>query len=239
MLKRRRSQRVHPDVLIQDAYVKRRYEDLSVCIHRDIKNGRGQYNYYAPWLDLKLQSFPTFYREKHSVSERNIPMEVESSHKLTPKFSVTKPRSMFVSGSDHMNGVPRNAWIQEDKDNNLGTESKSMSIPDPVNEARGSEALHVATPTLVTEDRGNFLVRIGANEIKNIEPEEQQGTCSTVGVKKHNHVSLNSQEQSQPNRASFPDEVSREDIRKVNSAQPSLPVAQSGISVSSRLCTIL
>ena len=237
MLKRRRSQRVHPDVLIQDAYIKRRYEDLSVCIHKDIKNGRGQYNYYAPWLDLKLQSFPTFYREKHSVSERNVPIEVESSRKLTPKFSVTKPRSMFVTGSDHMNGVPRNAWIQEDKDNNLGTESKSMPIP--VYEARGSEAVRVTEPNLVTEDRGNFLVRIGANEIKNIEPEEQQGTYSTVGVKKHNHVPLNGQEQSQPNRASFPDEVGREDIQEVNSAQPSLPVAQSGSSVGSRLCTIL
>ena len=229
MFKRRRSQRVHPDVVVQDAYIKRRYEDLSVCIHKDIKNGQGQYNYYAPWLELKLQSFPAFYREKHSVLEHNLPLEVESSRKLTAKINVAKP-STFVSGSDPMNGVPRNAWIQEDKDNQMGTESKP--IPIPVNNVQGSEV--TATPRLAAEDRGSFP-RVGVGEIESIEPEEQS---STVAVQKCNHVSLNSHE-SQTNRVVFPDEGDQEEIQGEKSTRTSLPVATSGSSVSSRLCAIL
>ena len=231
MFKRRRSQRVHPDVVVQDAYIKRRYEDLSVCIHRDIKNGRGRYNYYAPWLELKLQSFPTFYREKHSVLEHSLPAEVESSHKLTPKINVAKP-STFVSGSDPMNGAPSNAWVQEDKDNKMGTESKPMPIP--INKAQGSGA--TAMPNLAAEDRGDFP-RVGVNEIESVEPEEQS---STVAVQKHDHVSLNGHE-SQTSRVAFPDEVDQEqeEIQEAKSTQTSLPMAQSGSSVSSRLCTIL
>ena len=234
MFKRRRSQRVHPGVEVQDAYLKRRYEDLSVCIHTDIKNGRGQYNYYAPWLELKLQPFPAFYREKHSVLiEHDLPIKVEPSRKLTPKISVAKP-STFVSSSDHVTGVPKDAWVLEDKDNELGTESRPTAIPII---AKGSDA--VAIPNLTAEDRedrGNFPAQVGESEIESFEPEEQS---STVAVQANDNMSLKSQEsQSEREREGSHDQEVADD-QEANSTQKSLPVAQSGSSVRSRLCTIL
>ena len=115
MFRRRRAQRVHPDVLIQDAFIKRRYEDLSVCIHNDIKNGRGQYNYYAPWLELKLQSFPAFYREQHSVSQPTT-SQVQVALQ-TSKIAFTNPDvlNVHVEGSvESTSRVPKSAWSQED-----------------------------------------------------------------------------------------------------------------------------
>ena len=54
-----------------DAYIHRRYEDLAVCIHYDVKNGRGTYNYYAPWLEAMLQRLPSVQlREKYSLMTR-------------------------------------------------------------------------------------------------------------------------------------------------------------------------
>ena len=51
-----------------DTYIHRRYEDLAVCIHYDIKNGRGTYSYYAPWLEAMLQRLPSAQlREKYSL----------------------------------------------------------------------------------------------------------------------------------------------------------------------------
>ena len=50
-----------------DAYIRRRYEDQAVSIHYDMKNGRGTYSYYAPWLEAMLQRQPSDQlREKHS-----------------------------------------------------------------------------------------------------------------------------------------------------------------------------
>lgn len=50
-----------------DAYIHRRYEDQAVSIHYDMKNGRGTYSYYAPWLEAMLQSPPSDQlREKRS-----------------------------------------------------------------------------------------------------------------------------------------------------------------------------
>lgn len=222
MFKRRRSQRVHPDVLIQDAYIKRRYEDLSVCIHKDIKNGQGRYNYYAPWLELKLQSFPAFYREKHSVLDHNLPVVAETSD--TPQ-NITRP-STFMSGNEPMNGVPKNAWIQEEKDNKVGTESKPMCTP--INKAQTSEI--TTTPNHLTEDRGNSPRVDVVSEVERVEAEEV--------VQEHN-VTI---QKSQTNRVTFPDKVDQEEIagiQETKSTQPSLPVARSGSSVSSRLCTIL
>lgn len=235
MFKRRRSQRVHPGVEVQDAYIKRRYEDLSVCIHADIKNGRGQYNYYAPWLELKLQPFPAFYREKHSVLiEHDLPIKVEPSRKLTPKISVVKP-STFVSSSEHVTGVPKDAWVLEDKDNELGTESRPIAIPINIT-ARGSDV--VATPNFVAEDRedrGNFPAQVGASEIESFEPEEQS---STVVVQANDNLSLKSQESQSEREREGSHEVADMN-QEANSTQKSLPVAQSGSSVRSRLCTIL
>lgn len=61
MFKRKK---VHPEA---DAYASRRYEDTAVCIHYDIKGGRGLYNFYAPWLEMMLQRLPAGVREKHSL----------------------------------------------------------------------------------------------------------------------------------------------------------------------------
>ena len=50
-----------------EAYIPRRYEDQAVSIHYDMKNGRGTYSYYAPWLEAMLQSPPSDQlRGKHS-----------------------------------------------------------------------------------------------------------------------------------------------------------------------------
>ena len=237
MFKRRRSQRVHPGVEVQDAYLRRRYEDLSVCIHTDIKNGRGRYNYYAPWLELKLQSFPAFYREKHSVLiEHDLSIKVEPSRRITPPKISAKP-STFVSSSDHVTGAPRNAWVQEDKDNKLGTESNSTPIPLNII-TKGSDT--VAAPNLVAEDRedrGNFPAQVGMSEIERFEPKEQS---STVAVQIRDHVSMKSQE-FQSKGAVIHDQEGEviADNQEANSTKTSLPVAQSGSSVRSRLCTIL
>ena len=60
-----RRKKIRPHV---DEYIIRRYEDIAVCIHYDLKNGRGTYNYYAPWLELMLQRIPIAHvREKHSL----------------------------------------------------------------------------------------------------------------------------------------------------------------------------
>ena len=94
---------MHPDVLVQDAYIKRRYEDLSVCIHKDIQNGCGLYNYYAPWLEMKLQSFTAQYREKHSVMQSK-DHEFKSHRPSTDAFTKTEAS---------MSSAPSNAWVQE------------------------------------------------------------------------------------------------------------------------------
>ena len=228
MFKRRRSQRVHPDVLIQDAYIKRRYEDLSLCIHKDIKNGRGRYNYYAPWLELKLQTFPAFYREKHSVLEHNLSVMAETSD--TPQ-NVIKP-STFVPGSESMNpGAPKNAWVQEDKDNKAGTE---MCIH--VNKAQASEA--TAAPNLAAEERGN-CPRVGVvSEIESIELERWSSTV-VVRVQEHNNVSVTTTRESETINRVTPNSDKISDQEETKSAPTSLPVTQSDSSVRSRLCTIL
>ena len=231
MFKRRRSQRVHPDVLIQDAYIKRRYEDLAVCIHEDIKNGRGRYNYYAPWLELKLQSFPTFYREKHSILEQNLPAVVENSH--TPK-SATKP-TIFVSSNEATNGVAKNAWVPEDEDDKV-REKRKPSTCIHVNRAQVSES--TTTPHRTVEDGGNFA-GVDVCEFEEVKLEEHS---TTVVVQKCNSVSIQPQKTQTNSRSAFPNVVDREVVAEIQeeiATQTSLPVAQSGSSASSKICTIL
>ena len=56
-----------------DTYISRRYEDTAVCIHYDIKNGRGMYSYYAPWLETMLQRLPSAQvRQKYSLMVRPV-----------------------------------------------------------------------------------------------------------------------------------------------------------------------
>lgn len=63
-----RRRRVQPAV---DPYITRRYEDIAVCIYHDIRNGRGRYSYYAPWLERMLERIPSGeYRLKHSLMPR-------------------------------------------------------------------------------------------------------------------------------------------------------------------------
>lgn len=59
MFKRKKTQ-VRPAL---DPYITRRYDDLAVCIHYDLKNGRGLYSYYAPWLETMLVEM----RQKYSL----------------------------------------------------------------------------------------------------------------------------------------------------------------------------
>ena len=113
---------MHPDVLVQDAFIKRRYEDLSLCIHKDIKNGRGQYNYYAPWLEIKLQPFPAHYRETHSVLQDHTPQVLGAPQTSTNTFTIANPSSIECAASS--SSVPtRSAWSQEDNkvENRLST----------------------------------------------------------------------------------------------------------------------
>ena len=68
MFKRKKAQ-VQPAL---DPYITRRYEDLAVCIHQDLKNGRGLYSYYAPWLETMLQRLPSAeMRQKYSLLPAN------------------------------------------------------------------------------------------------------------------------------------------------------------------------
>ncbi len=64
---RRKKSRVAPE---EDTYVKRRYEDLTECIHRDIANNRGLLCYYSTWLDFMMVKFslPDEFRKRHSLA---------------------------------------------------------------------------------------------------------------------------------------------------------------------------
>ena len=61
-----RKARVAPQV---DEYIRRRYEDLAVCIHLDIANDRGLFCHYTPWLDGIMGKFdlPEDYRSRYSL----------------------------------------------------------------------------------------------------------------------------------------------------------------------------
>lgn len=74
MFKRKKT-RIAPQV---DDYVRRRYEDLAVCIAHDIANNRGLVCYYTPWLDHMMGkfNFPLDYRARHSL----VAMDLEGRH---------------------------------------------------------------------------------------------------------------------------------------------------------------
>lgn len=58
--------RTAPEV---DDYIRRRYEDMAVCIHLDIARDMGLYNYYAPWLDFMMSKFdlPEHIRKQNTL----------------------------------------------------------------------------------------------------------------------------------------------------------------------------
>lgn len=62
----RRKARVAPYV---DIYIRRRYEDMAVCIHADIASNKGLLCYYTQWLDQMMVKFdlPEEYRSRHSL----------------------------------------------------------------------------------------------------------------------------------------------------------------------------
>lgn len=64
---RRGKTRIAP--LQVDEYVRRRYEDLAVCIAQDLASDRGLFCYYTPWLEYMMGKFnlPGNYRMKHSL----------------------------------------------------------------------------------------------------------------------------------------------------------------------------
>lgn len=51
---RRKKTKIAPQV---DEYIRRRYEDMAVCIHFDIASNRGLICYYASWLELMMEKF--------------------------------------------------------------------------------------------------------------------------------------------------------------------------------------
>ena len=68
---RRRKARIAP--LQVDDYVRRRYEDLAVCIAQDLASNKGLFCYYTPWLDYMMSKFdlPGDYRMNHSLVARD------------------------------------------------------------------------------------------------------------------------------------------------------------------------
>ena len=61
-----RRKKVKPEL---DEFIARRYDDLGVRIHYDMKNGREHHNYYVPWLETMYQRYHV--REKHSLSKNS------------------------------------------------------------------------------------------------------------------------------------------------------------------------
>ncbi len=117
-----RRRRVQPTL---DPYIARRYEDIAVSIYHDIKNGRGTYNYYAPWLEGMLERIPSSeYRDKHSLM-RGRPLnawqeEGESARELKSEAPLNPPGDdpEVVGGNEGGRGNaprpshPQQAWSQ-------------------------------------------------------------------------------------------------------------------------------
>ena len=239
---RRRSRRVHPDLVIQDAYIKRRYNDLSVCIHKDIKDGRGRHNYYAPWLELKLQTFPAFYREKHSVLECSVPKDVEASPSSAPR-NVAQP-TYLVSPIEVLNRAPKKAWAQEDAEDKIVVPESESSTHSHKYKAQSSKTNTIPLPNHGVKHRDGFP-RVGVNDIDD-EGVQSEGQCSTAArVQKHTRLSF---QETQTNEEALPNiaidsevaiemrpgpEVSRNTSMQQPGAQ------QSRSSTHSSLCTIL
>lgn len=57
-----------------DAYVQRRYTDLAVTIHTDIKQGRGLHNHYSHWLEDHLKTLSVHTRENGSLMNTPSPV---------------------------------------------------------------------------------------------------------------------------------------------------------------------
>ncbi len=69
MFKRRKS-RILPHIAIgHDAYIKRRYRDLAICISVDIAENRGLFCHYTPWLEYRMEksNFPDHLRKKSTL----------------------------------------------------------------------------------------------------------------------------------------------------------------------------
>ena len=239
MFKRKRSQRVHPDELVQDAYIQRRYDDLSVCIHGDIKNGRGRYNYYAPWLEIKLQSFPAHYREKHSVLHVQQPVDAcqpETPHSHSKMTVFTKPPVLApVANSSSIS--PRTVWVEEGEKGVQNVSSVSTDI-------RINRALPFG-------DSGSTSKHIEDMNYGNIQREED-----TIELADKEHCSAEPMLQ----RVSFREAVAEKDDRKVSSTKevsdleqgdknqrPDMTNVEQSLSfmrrhdssTSSKICTIL
>ena len=239
MFKRKRSQRVHPDELVQDAYIQRRYEDLSICIHRDIKNGKGQYNYYAPWLEIKLQSFPADYRENHSVLQQPVDAsQPETPHSHSKNSVFTKsPVSMSVANCS-MGISPKTAWVEVGEK----AEESGPSV---------STDIHV-NRTLPFDNSGNTSKHI--EDVKYANSQREEGRveiadkvhCSAESISRH---------------VSFGETVTERERQKVDASakevgdykqddrnqrpdtstiqQSSSIIRRRGRSTSSKICTIL
>ena len=240
MFKRKRSQRVHPDELVQEAYIKRRYEDLSVSIHKDIKNGRGRYNYYAPWLEMKLKSFPTHYREKHSAQpvELCVPKTPQSTTNVFTK-SMISPASVSATTELSLGISPKSAWTH-DQDQRAPS-GPSMSTDIYTNRTLPFDDASIASPTNHREDE-NY---------ENIQGEEDN---TELGAERERHSTVAISQ-----RVSFSETTIAQEGKKVTSAigvsdlergdedqgeeivyqTSSSFIRRHGSSTNSKICTIL
>ena len=244
MFKRKRSQRVHPDELVQEAYIKRRYEDLSVSIHKDIKNGRGRYNYYAPWLEMKLKSFPTHYKEKHSVLHTQ-PVELcvpETSQSTTNVFtkSMISPASVSATTELSLGISPKSAWTN---DQDQGAPSgPSMSTDIYTNRTLPFDDASVASPTINHREDVNYANIQGEED--NAELGAKRERHSTVTISQHVSFSETTMAKEGKEVASA---IGVSDLKRGDEDQGEETVHQTsssfirrhGSSTSSKICTII
>ena len=218
MFKLRRSQKVRPDVQIRDAYIKRRYEDLSVCIHKDIKNGRGQYNYYAPWVELMLLSFPAHFREKHSVLEHKLhePGDVQT-------IDAQAPTDIFTKSMGSAIGKPKNAWVQEDK---VAGSRSSVNTNEALLTPENTTVLSTVKTRMVAESEADLEAEA-----------RSRGHTTTVSVQ--HQVSCNRTQTEEANPTKEIDRGIAVQDEGLNSVEFSSTVEQRGHSVRSKVCTIL
>ena len=121
--------KVQPQV---DAHIIRRYEDLAICIHQDIKNGQGLHNFYAPWLEVMLERLPQHVREEHSLLVKPLTQTSTGAELSTTdaKNCVAGPNrltSAFVS-KQRPPEVGNGAKYQDENKPILTTESSDVAV---------------------------------------------------------------------------------------------------------------
>ena len=163
MFKRKKTQ-VQPEL---DPYITRRYEDLAVCIHHDLKNGRGQYSYYAPWLETMLQRLPS--------------VEMRQKYSLLPSAD-TRPALAWVGGEDEAGPSDRSAAavrkINTEKYDDGVSENSIETVY--VGDQTGAKALYEQSDTVTSGVSERSKVRSGQPESADCAPPEIPPPAATA-----------------------------------------------------------